>query len=65
MSVVGDFNEWCPGRHVLVRRSGGTRSVAVDLAPGTHAFRYLATIGVWFVDPTADQITDNGSVIEV
>jgi len=65
VSVVGDFNEWSPGRHALMRRSGGTRSVSADLAPGTHLFRYLATGGVWFDEPVADQIGDAGSVIEV
>ena len=65
VSVVGDFNDWCPGRHVLRRRSGARRSVAVDLAPGRHVFRYLATGGVWFDDPEADQITDAGSIAEV
>lgn len=65
VSVVGDFNEWRPGRHVLEGRSGRTRSVAVDLAPGTHLFRYLATGGVWFDDPAADQIAGTGSVIEI
>ena len=48
-----------------MRRSGGTRSVSADLAPGTHLFRYLATGGVWFDEPVADQIGDAGSVIEV
>ncbi len=65
VSVVGDFNDWCPGRHVLVRRNGTSRSVSVELAPGTHLFRYLATGGVWFDDPAADQIADTGSVIAV
>ncbi|HTZ44291.1 MAG TPA: isoamylase, partial [Jatrophihabitans sp.] len=29
VSAVGDFNGWRPGAHKLVRRSNGTRSVAV------------------------------------
>jgi len=53
--VVGDFNESCPGRHVLARRNGTSRSVAVDLSLGNHLFCYLATGGVWFDDPAADQ----------
>lgn len=55
VSVVGDFNDWTPGTHTLVKRSNGTRSVKVAVAPGaTYAFRYLAEGGVWFDDPEQD-----------
>jgi hypothetical protein len=30
VSVVGDFNGWQPGKHLLVKRKNGTRSVAVS-----------------------------------
>lgn len=54
VSVVGDFNEWTPGTHELRRRSNGTRSVAIDVRPGTTVqFRYLGTDGRWFDDPQA------------
>ncbi|MGO9080840.1 MAG: isoamylase early set domain-containing protein [Streptosporangiaceae bacterium] len=65
VSVVGDFNDWRPGSHVLRRRSNQTCSVSVDLDPGTYVFRYLAAGGVWLDDPAADRIGDTGSVIEV
>jgi AMP-activated protein kinase-like protein len=65
VSVVGDFNGWEPGRHELVRRRNGTRTVSVILSPGTHRFRYLATGGRWFDDEQADRIDDQGSLIEV
>jgi 1,4-alpha-glucan branching enzyme len=55
VSVVGDFNDWTPGVHTLVRRANGTRSVAVTLAPGSaYRFRYLAEGGRWFDDPDVD-----------
>lgn len=55
VSVVGDFNEWQPGVHTLVRRSNGTRSVKVTVAPGeTFRFRYLGEDGHWFDDPQVD-----------
>ena len=42
VSVVGDFNGWSPGRHLLRKRSNGTRSAAVEVRPGaTLHFRYL------------------------
>jgi hypothetical protein len=65
VSVVGDFNDWCPGRHELLRRRNGTRTVSVILPPGVHRFRYLATSGVWFDDETADHIDHEGSVIHL
>jgi 1,4-alpha-glucan branching enzyme len=52
VSVVGDFNEWTPGVHTLVKRSNGTRSVKIPVqGGGSYRFRYLAEGGVWFDDP--------------
>lgn len=65
VSVVGDFNGWEPGRHVLDPRRNGTRSVTVTLPPGEHRFRYLASDGVWFDDETADRIDEHGCLIKV
>jgi 1,4-alpha-glucan branching enzyme len=56
VSVVGDFNEWRPGAHTLVRRSNGTRSVKVTVPAGTTLrFRYLGEGGHWFDDPQVEQ----------
>lgn len=66
VSVVGDFNGWTPGRHTLVKRTNGTRSVAVGLPPGgTFRFRYLGEGGYWFDDPEADAHTHEGGVLHV
>ena len=66
ISVVGDFNGWEPGRHTLVKRTNGTRSIAVALPPGTvQRFRYLAEGGHWFDDPDADVHTHEGGVLHV
>jgi 1,4-alpha-glucan branching enzyme len=65
VSVVGDFNDWQPGRHELTLKKNGVRSVTADLGSGTHRFRYLAADDVWFDDPAADQIDDTGSIIVV
>jgi 1,4-alpha-glucan branching enzyme len=63
VSLVGDFNGWEPGRHELLHRRNGTRSVSVTLSPGEHRFRYLGTGGHWFDDEDADQIDHKGGVI--
>jgi hypothetical protein len=58
VSVVGCFNGWEPGRHELVPRRDGTRTVSLPLAPGRYHFRYLATGGVWLDDDGADAVID-------
>ncbi|GII85062.1 hypothetical protein Ssi03_30520 [Sphaerisporangium siamense] len=65
VSVVGDFNDWIPGRHELRRRPNGTRTVSVILPEGVHRFRYLATGGLWFDDDNADRIDQQGSLIRL
>ena len=42
VSVVGDFNDWTPGTHILAKRTNGTRSVSVTVPKGaTVRFRVL------------------------
>jgi AMP-activated protein kinase-like protein len=65
VSVVGTFNSWTPGSHVLVPRRDGTRSVSVTLSPGEHRFRYLATGGEWFDDHFADEVDNLGGTIRL
>src|SRR4051812_36039024 len=36
VSVVGDFNDWTPGKHVLAKRANGTRSASVTLPKGNR-----------------------------
>ncbi|MDQ2846302.1 MAG: isoamylase [Actinomycetota bacterium] len=59
VSVVGSFNHWTPGEHVLQEHPDGTRSARVTIDPDTDAdihFRYLGSGGVWFDDPDSDTI---------
>ena len=65
VSVVGTFNDWTPGRHQLVPRRNGTRSVSVILPPGEHRFRYLATGGVWFDDHAADSVDTHAGLLRL
>jgi hypothetical protein len=66
VSVVGTFNDWTPGAHVLRRRSNGTMSASVTVPSGaTVRFRYLGENGLWFDEPDADQITSEGSLVQV
>jgi 1,4-alpha-glucan branching enzyme len=55
VSVVGDFNDWTPGAHRMVKRSNGTRSVKVAVPAGqAFGFRYLTEDGHWFDDPAVE-----------
>jgi hypothetical protein len=64
VSVVGDFNDWTPGTHTLVKRTNGTRSVVVAVPTGTHhRFRYLAADGHWFDDRDADAFDHQGGLV--
>jgi hypothetical protein len=66
VSAVGTFNDWTPGRHQLVRRRNGTRSVAVRVNSGSELrFRYLGSGGRWFDDPDLDAIGDEGLTVRV
>lgn len=61
VSVVGDFNGWCPEQTPLRPRSNGTRSAAVVLPTGsTFRFRYLAEGGRFFDDDAPDACEPNG-----
>jgi hypothetical protein len=64
VSVVGCFNDWTPGRHVLGKRSNGTRSASFTTKPGTEIrFRYLGHGGRWFSDPETTHEGPNGIVV--
>ncbi len=65
VSVVGDFNDWEPGRHELKARRNGERTVTVRLDPGRYRFRYLATDGVWLDDDQADRVDHHGSQLHL
>ena len=63
VSVVGDFNDWTPGQHVMAKRANGTRSVAVTVPAGSSfRFRYLGENGHWFDDEDAPRDGDAGRI---
>ena len=63
VSVVGDFNDWTPGRTVLAKRTNGTRSASITLPAGSRVrFRYLGENGRWFDDTEADRDGDAGVI---
>lgn len=66
VSAVGNFNDWQPGKHKLVQRKNGTRSVTVAVPAGQVLhFRYLGSGGVWFDDPDVDEVRAEGGLLHV
>ena len=64
VSVVGDFNDWTPGRHELRLLRDGTRSVSVRVpAAKTVRLRYLAAGGYWFDDPAVQERDGHDCVV--
>jgi len=60
ISVVGDFNDWTPGEHRLVRRSNQTFSANVLLPEdGRYAFRYYSDADGWIDEQEADAFESN------
>ena len=63
VSVVGNFNDWTPGRHTLVA-SGDVATASVELPSEYIAvFRYLGDGDHWFDEPEADFVDAGGSVV--
>lgn len=61
VAVVGDFNEWNPGRHVMEDSDGdGVWELTVELRRGRHyTYNFLVDQEYWISDPNAtDVITD-------
>ncbi len=48
--LVGDFNEWSPTSHPMLRRPDGWWYLQVDLVHGHHQYRFLVD-GTPILDP--------------
>jgi hypothetical protein len=60
VALVGDFNNWKPGGHLLVRRpSDGTWSITVRLVQNrTYVYSFLVDGNTWVPDPAAESVDD-------
>jgi 1,4-alpha-glucan branching enzyme len=48
--LMGDFNNWGPGKHAMRRDENGTWNKRVMLSPGDHEYKFLVD-GQWTEDP--------------
>ncbi len=59
-AVLGDWNDWSPESHRLVRRKDGSFSTTVSLEAGKrYRFRYLIGENDWANDDQADELVAN------
>lgn len=64
ISVVGDFNDWTPGRNRFIRRSNRTYSTNVTLPQNERfSFRYYSEEKGWVDEDEADdfEVSEYGS----
>ena len=48
--LMGDFNNWSPGKHTMRRDEKGTWNKRVMLSSGDHEYKFLVD-GQWKEDP--------------
>lgn len=58
VSVVGDFNDWSPGAHVMKRHFDGSWQLQVTLGHGHHHYGFLVD-GKLTLDPHASGTARN------
>ena len=60
VSIAGDFNDWSPSAHPLMRSGSGRWSVVVALPAGEHKFMFVVDGEQWMVPPLAEDYVDDG-----
>lgn len=61
VAVVGDFNEWDPRQHGMLRGSEeGTWRIRLELAPGVYEYGFLIDGQDWANDPLAKRFLADG-----
>jgi hypothetical protein len=58
VSLVGDFNDWDPGRSPM-QTAQGVWATAVRLAPGRYRYAFLVNGAEWRADPNAPSARDD------
>ncbi|MFH1155024.1 MAG: isoamylase early set domain-containing protein [Pseudomonadota bacterium] len=56
--LVGDFNNWDPGKHLMKKDKNGVWIRAVSLPPGQYEYKFLID-GEWKEDPLNPQSCSN------
>jgi hypothetical protein len=59
VALLGDFNNWSAGAHILARESENMWSVELELVPGTYGYKFLVNDNIRINDPSAHAFTLN------
>lgn len=60
VALCGEFNDWDPKSHPMVRRKDGSFSLTLSLPAGKqYRYRYLLNGDRWENDPAADGYMQN------
>jgi 1,4-alpha-glucan branching enzyme len=59
VQLVGDFTQWQERPISLKKENGGVWQTSIELAPGTHHYRFLVD-GEWRDDPDCSLRVPNG-----
>jgi hypothetical protein len=60
VAITGDFANWSPEGHSLVRGNDGVWTVDIPLAPGIHHYVFVVDGSRWAADPRALWSVDDG-----
>ena len=60
VSVAGDFNDWSPSAHPLMRNGSGRWSAVVPLPAGEHKFMFVVDAEQWMIPPLAEDYVEDG-----
>jgi 1,4-alpha-glucan branching enzyme len=52
--ISGTFNDWKADASPMIKDSKGDWSVALDLPPGRHEFKFVVD-GVWYCEPGREE----------
>ena len=53
VTVAGDFNAWDTATHPMRRQAHGLWTLALDLQPGRHEYKFFVDGRDWWNDPEA------------
>lgn len=57
VAIAGDFNEWSPTAHPMIRdESGELWHIRLALAPGRYEYKFLVDGRDWWNDPDAPKV---------
>lgn len=60
VALCGEFNDWDPTTHPMIRRKDGSFSLTLSLPAGrSYRYRYLLDSTQWTNDSTADASVPN------